>query len=131
MKPKRVLPKIIKEVGFDFNWDEEKVWALDLPIEEIPITDLTWHFDIPFWWENGGFYNLTPKTVLDNQEKYADRIGRIMSADISYPLDIMQWKGRWLLLDGLHRLTKHYLFGNKKIKVRKVPVEKIPDILKE
>lgn len=53
-----------------------------------------------------------------------------MDSDISYPLDIMNWKGRWLLLDGLHRLAKHYLLNNKTIKVRKVPTEKIPNILK-
>jgi len=44
----RKLPKIIKEVGFDFSWDVKKVWALDYPVEEIEINELTWHFDIPF-----------------------------------------------------------------------------------
>lgn len=127
---KKNLPQIIKDVGFDFHWDNEKVWALDLPTKEIPIDDLSWHFDIPFWSENNGFYNLAPKTVLENKDKYADRIERIMVSDISYPLDVMEWKGRLLLLDGLHRLTKHYILGNKKIKVRKVPKEKIPQILK-
>ena len=37
---KRKLPKIIKDVGFDFSWDESKVWALDVPVEEIDITEL-------------------------------------------------------------------------------------------
>lgn len=74
---KKELPKIIKDVGFDFHWDNEKVWALDLPVEEIPIDDLVWHFEIPFWWENDGFYNLAPKTVLDNKDKYEERIKRI------------------------------------------------------
>ena len=35
------LPKIIKDVGFEFSWDEPKVWALDIPVEEIPIKELT------------------------------------------------------------------------------------------
>ncbi|MDP3794686.1 MAG: hypothetical protein Q8R13_02030 [bacterium] len=26
------LPDIIREVGFDFSWDEKKVWALDEPV---------------------------------------------------------------------------------------------------
>ena len=43
------LPKIIEEVGFDFHWSEEKVWALNVPVEEMDIKDLEWHFDIPFW----------------------------------------------------------------------------------
>lgn len=23
------IPQIIKDVGFDFNWEEEKVWVFD------------------------------------------------------------------------------------------------------
>ena len=34
------LPGEIKKVGFDFRWDTKKVWALDLPVEEIPIEEL-------------------------------------------------------------------------------------------
>jgi hypothetical protein len=33
----RELPVIIQEVGFDFSWDERKVWKLGVPTEEIPI----------------------------------------------------------------------------------------------
>jgi hypothetical protein len=43
----RELPDIIKEVGFDFSWDERKVWELDVSAEEMPIDELTWHFDVP------------------------------------------------------------------------------------
>ncbi|HVX93101.1 MAG TPA: hypothetical protein VHA74_03235 [Candidatus Dojkabacteria bacterium] len=42
-------PKIIDDVGFDFDWKEEKVWELDVPVEEISLDELSWHFDIPFW----------------------------------------------------------------------------------
>jgi hypothetical protein len=43
----------------------------------------------------------------------------------------MHWRGRWLLLDGLHRLTKAKMTGQKKVKVRKIPREAIPKIKKE
>ncbi len=129
-KKKKEIPQIIKDVGFDFNWDEEKVWALDLPIEEMEIQELEWHFDIPFWWTEGGFYDFKPIWVIENPEKYPERVERIMKADLTYPLDIMNWKGRWLLLDGLHRLTKAKMTGQKKVKVRKVPQKAIPKIKK-
>ena len=29
---KKEMPKIIKDVGFDFYWSEGKVWKLDAPI---------------------------------------------------------------------------------------------------
>ena len=54
-----------------------------------------------------------------------------MASDLQHPLDIMFWKRRWLLLDGLHRLTKAKMTGQKKIKVRKIPQEAIPKIRKD
>lgn len=124
------LPQIIKDVGFDFRWSEEKVWALDAPIEQMDISELEWHFDIPFWSTPGGYYNLSPNQVLNEPEKYIQEFERTMKADTSYPLDIMFWKGKWLLLDGLHRLVKLKRQKNKTVKVRKIPIELIPVISK-
>ncbi|MCX6784215.1 MAG: hypothetical protein NT141_04115 [candidate division WWE3 bacterium] len=122
----REPPEIIKQVGFDFHWEESKVWALDLPIEEIPISELEWHFDVPFWFMPGGYYDLKPRDVINNKILYEKEYERTMNSDLKYPLDIMLWKGRWLLLDGLHRLVKAYILGRKTIKVRKVPTSAIP-----
>jgi hypothetical protein len=118
-------PKIIEEVGFDFHWNVEKVWALDIPVEEMEIRELVWHFDIPFWNTSGESYNLTPNQVLEDPEKYKNEFDRIMKADLLHPLDIMFWKNRWLLLDGLHRLAKARKLGLDRVKVRKVPRDKI------
>jgi hypothetical protein len=123
------IPQIIKDVGFDFDWDEPKVWALEVPTEEININELTWHFDIPFLWENS-VYNLKPQEVIDNPEAHKEEYERTMRSDTSHPIDIMENKGRWLILDGLHRLMKLSISGEKTIKVRKIPSDKIPEILK-
>lgn len=123
---KRELPKIIEEVGFDFHWKESKVWALDLPVEEMPISELEWHFDIPFWFKSGGFYDLKPRDVIDHPKEHEKEYERTMASDLRHPLDIMFWKGRWLLLDGLHRLVKAKVLGQDTVKVRKVPKESIP-----
>lgn len=125
------LPQIIKNVGFDFNWDEEKVWALDIPVEEMDINELTWHFDIPFHWHGGEVYNLKSREIIDNPEKYKDEYERTMNADLIHPIDIMENKGRQLILDGLHRLMKAYIQGQKAVKVRRIPRDLIPKILKD
>ncbi len=121
-------PKIIKDVGFDFHWDEKKVWALDVPEESMDIKELTWHFAIPFLWENG-VYNLKPREVLDNPEAHRKEYDRAMNADFSYPIDIMKNKGRWLILDGLHRLMQAWLLETPTVRVRKIPRSRIPEIL--
>jgi len=122
------IPQIIKDVGFDFDWSEPKVWALEVPTEEIGVDELAWHFDIPFWDENGS-YNLAPRAVIDNPEAHKKEYERTMRADISHPIDIMENKGRWLILDGLHRLVKLFISGEKSVKVRKIPRESISKIL--
>ncbi|MFA7302139.1 MAG: ParB/RepB/Spo0J family partition protein [Candidatus Paceibacterota bacterium] len=125
---KKEIPKTIKEVGFDFSWDEKKVWQLDIPVTEMDITELIWHFDIPFLWEGGGIYNLTPQDVIDDKERHISEYERTMKADLVHPIDIMENKGRWLILDGLHRLMKASILGMKKVKVRIIPRDKIPEI---
>lgn len=32
------LPKEIREQGMDFHWDKNKLWALDIPIEEMEVS---------------------------------------------------------------------------------------------
>lgn len=130
MIKEKKLPKIIKEVGFDFHWSEKKVWALDVPVEEVDISELEWHFDIPFWNTPDGYYDLTPNQVLSDPEKYKIEFKRTMKSDLKYPLDIMFWKNRWLLLDGLHRLVKAKQLGMKQVRVRKIPQGSIPLIEK-
>ncbi len=122
------IPEIIKEAGFDFNWSEKKVWVLDVPIEKISIEELEWHFKIPFWKTKNGYYNLKPIDVINSPEKYKEEYERTMKSDLQYPIDIMKNKGRWLILDGLHRLVKAKILGTKEIQVRKIPRNKIPKI---
>jgi hypothetical protein len=55
----------------------------------------------------------------------------MLRADLSYPIDIMENKGRWLILDGLHRLVKAYKNGQKTVKVRKIPRERTSEILRD
>jgi len=127
---KKVLPKIIEEVGFDFSWSERKVWALDIPIEKIDIKELEWHFEIPFWSTKDGYYDLRPKDVINFSKNHQEEYGRTMKADLSYPIDVMENKGSWLILDGLHRLVKAKILGKTEVEVRKVPRSKIPEIEK-
>ena len=130
-KTNRDIPDIIKEVGFDFSWDENKVWALNYPVEKMNIKELEWHFNIPFHWHNGGVYNLKSWDIIKNPEKYKDEYQRTMKADFNYPIDIMWNKGRWLILDGLHRLMKAKILSMNKINVRKIPQTEIENIKKD
>lgn len=127
----RQLPDAIKEVGFDFNWDERKVWEINASTEAMDISELVWHFDVPFLWSRpDGYYDLNPRWVIEDPEKYAEEYERTQKSDTSYPIDIMQWRGRWVILDGLHRLMKLHSEGKTVVNVRKIPESALPLIKK-
>lgn len=130
MKTESNFPQIIKDVGFDFSWSEEKVWALEIPVTKMNIDELSWHFDIPFLWEGDGIYNLKPQEVIDNPDEHQIEYERTMKADLKHPLDIMENKGRWLILDGLHRLMKASIQGSKEVDIRIISRDKISQITK-
>lgn len=121
-------PQIIKNVGFDFGWDARDVWKLEVPVTQIDAQDLVWHFDVPFLWEDGGYYNLKPQEVIDSPQKHKREYERTMRADMSHPIDIMENKGRWTILDGLHRLIKAVILGQEKVNVRIIPRSEIKNI---
>jgi len=122
--------KIIRQVGFDFSWDNKKVWKLKIPTTKINISELEWHFKIPFWNYGNKKYNLKPISVIKFPKRYNKEYRRTMDSDVSHPVEIMKNKGRWLILDGLHRLVKLKILGNSKIQVRKIPRSRVKDILK-
>ncbi len=113
----------------DFHWDNEKLWSLVAPIEDIDVSELEWHLDVPFWSYEGGKYNLLPRIVLGDIESYPEHKERIFNADIKYPIDIMENpKGELVILDGMHRLLRLINEGHKKVKVRKISRDHIDKI---
>lgn len=125
------IPESVLEYGFSFDWDEKDVWKLDVEPTLIDITDLAWHFDIPFWDYEDNFYAVTPNEVINDAKKYHEHYERIINSDISYPIDVMENKGRLVILDGLHRLVHLKINNQDKIMVRIIPRSMIPLFAKE
>lgn len=116
------LPPEIEAVSFTFGRDMDKIHALDLPVEELPISELMWHLELPFFWlGKDSPFSLKPIDVINNPKLHAYRFNRIMGVNASYPIDVMWWKGRWQILDGLHRFCQQVVLGKSVFNVRKVP----------
>ena len=122
------IPASVLEYGFDFDWDERDTWALDYPVQEIPLEQLAWHFEVPFWNWQGKEYVLTPNQVMREPEKYQSEYERIMQADESFPIEVMENKGRLVILDGLHRLVKEKLAGKQTVWVKIIPRSEIDNL---
>jgi hypothetical protein len=123
-----------EEHSFDLPFwrDNEKLWALEVPAEKMNIDELLWILDVPFWEDEQGNIVITPNEVINDPNKYPWHRDKINSADASFPIDIMQnKKGKWLTLDGLHRLVKLIMNNEKIVSVRKIPPELIHLTAKE
>ncbi len=102
--------------------DTIKLRKLPLPITEVNIDDLIWHFDMPVWEKDGtDDWNLTPWEVIRKEEGSTAHQKRIEEVDTSYPLLVTEYNSRLVILDGAHRLVKMYLEGEKKIKAKIIP----------
>ena len=115
------LPRTIAEYWYAFDWDVEALWALDLPAGPFPIDTLLWHLDVPLWPLDDQQYALTPRQVLRSPFRYAREYKRVRAANLMFPIEITWLKGRWLILDGVHRLARAHEDGLEEIMVRKVP----------
>ncbi len=93
------------------------------------IEELLWHFDAPFWTDdNEERWTVSPWDVIKQKEGTTLEQERMEKADLSYPIDIMKNHGRWIVLDGLHRLAKACKQGQKTVMVRIIPRERLPEI---
>lgn len=115
------LPEILN-IGFKI--DEPKLWAIDIPIEEIDISEINHNLDIPYLEKEGtDDWNLSPRMLIENFDKEVSHAKQVERADLKYPIEIYQHQGKWIILDGVHRFTKAIRLGHKTIKVRRVSEE--------
>lgn len=115
------LPEII---NIGFKTDEPKLWALDLPIEEIEISEIEYNLDICYLEQEGtDDWNLSPRMLIENFEKEISHAKQTEKADLLHPIEIYNHKGKWIILDGVHRFTKAVRLGHTTIKVRRISEE--------
>ena len=111
-------------LNIGFQADEPKLWAVDIPVEEIPISEIEYNLDIPYLEEEGtNDWNLSPRNLIKNFDKEFFHSNKVNKADLQYPIEIYLHKGKWIILDGVHRFTKAVRLGYKTIKVRRVSEE--------
>lgn len=124
-----VVPQWLKDIGVDFPRDISKIHSLKLPTEEMSISELEWHLDMPFFWEPNAPFSLKPREVLKHPLLHKYHMDKIHAVDTNYPIDIIWWKGKWEILDGLHRLCKQVMEGKTYVLIRKIPHNEIKNIM--
>jgi len=82
--------------------------------------DLEWHLELPVWTTVPGEprFDLAPREVLRSPDDHHRRYARIRSVDLSYQLDLFKNGDRWVIVDGYHRLARHWLDESTEVPVR-------------
>ncbi|MFI5709103.1 hypothetical protein [Kribbella sp. NPDC051620] len=105
-----MTPPSMREVFPQTHWQLGKLWALDLRVEPVEVADLLWMFDLPLWQLNGERFKVTPNQVAATPMNYRPHYERVMDADLDFPIHLVAYRGRLVVLDGVHRLLKaHFL----------------------
>lgn len=99
-------------------WNVERIWKLaeELPLIEIDIEEVV-GLDSNTWFDDSN-----PPTI----RAISEHTKRILEADMSYP-PILTARGR--VFDGMHRIARHLMEGQKKIKVKRFDTDPTPDII--
>ena len=105
------MPDAVKAAVTPEPWDMYRLHALDLPVRDMPIDDLAWLLDVPLWAVDGVPFRVTPNAVWASPRAYRDQFVRTMASELACPIHIMRFRGRWIILDGVHRLLKAHMLG--------------------
>lgn len=128
------LPETLQGVFFDFPWDTRKAWLLSTKSTVVPFKDLTWLLELPVWTTVPGEarFDLAPRTVLEQPERFPARWSRILMVDLKYSLEMFHNdSGLWVILDGYHRLARHQVEGSREVAVRLHPDHLKAQILRD
>jgi hypothetical protein len=120
------VPHALRAVLLDFRWELDRLLTLDLPVEEVAVRDLVWLLDLPFWREDGELFVLTPNQVRARPDVHVEQWARTLRADLDSPVHITERHGRWVIVDGVHRLLKATIVGRDTMPARRVPESVLP-----
>lgn len=117
-------PRLLTDAGLNMFVDTVKLRELPLPIISVSLEKLIWHFDMPVWEKDGtDDWNLTPWEVIQKKEDATVHQKRTEDADTSFPIIVTKYKDQLVVLDGIHRLAKTYIQGQKTIRAKVIPPE--------
>lgn len=130
LNKRKDIPEELASIYFDFHWSQKKLWALDLPTTIMKVSDFIWLIDYPIWASSppDKIFDLRPAKVLHYLDNFPILKARILNADCSFPIHVMIWRERLVILDGFHRLLKKILINETEIFVKEVPSSAIFEI---
>lgn len=115
-------PPELVGIVLDFDWDRERLHALDLPTDEVAVSELHWQLDLRWWKHADRHFAVTPNEVRAHPVRYDVHWQRTLAAQLAFPIHLAETEpARWTILDGVHRLLKAGVLGHSHIRAVRVP----------
>lgn len=93
----------------NYNLNKIFEYCNEIPVTELDITEFDWLL-------NHDFYTMIDGNLACGScENYLTHRNRLRKADISIPVIATIWKGKYLVIDGFHRIEKFYISNLEKV----------------
>jgi hypothetical protein len=113
-------PPSVRPWLLSLEWDALRAAARE--VELMPLRELDWILELPLWWQGGRPFRLRPRDVLRAPGRFPAQHARALESDLAHPVDVAHHLGRWVTVDGVHRLLKATALGHTAVAMREVPV---------
>jgi hypothetical protein len=111
------------------QWRLDRLHALRLPVEQVSVAELEWLLDVPLWRDESGLeFAVRPLEVRASPDRHPTQWRRTLACDLSRPIHVVEHRGRWTVLDGLHRLLKATVLGRETIPAARLSPEQLSAI---
>jgi hypothetical protein len=124
-----LVPASIQAIMPNVTWNRARLHQLALPVRDIPVRELRWQLDLPWWRHADRVFAITPNQVRADPERFAVQWWRMLDADLEFPINLLERDGRLVLLDGFHRLLKADMLEMPTIAARVVDAAHFAQIL--
>ena len=115
------IPLALKEHILPFEWDVRKVWAQAAPVTKVAIVEFTYLLELPLWSSvpnKGLLFDISPFEVIHDPDASPYQARRLAEADMRFAIDILLLNERRWVLNGVHRIAKHFTLNNPDLPVR-------------
>jgi hypothetical protein len=123
------IPAVMRGVLLNIRWDRDALFRLSLPVEEVPVGELRWQLELPWWRDGDRHFAIAPTDVRADPVRYHAHWKRTLDADLRYPIHLLATTPRLRILDGVHRLLKAEISGERLIRACRVDRESLKRIV--
>lgn len=117
----KIIPAALKDYILPFNWDVRQVWALKADVVQVPCSEFTYLLELPLWSsvpQQGLLFDVSPIDVIRDPNVSPYQAQRLQQTELHYPIDVLVMQDKRWILDGVHRIAKHFVLNHSTLCVR-------------